>query len=1064
MVFLSNLVDKTDPNGLSNNQVMHSGPCLNQKLSIALILLRFDPLLLIFDLRKAFLMIQLPKADQDKLMFLWHKNVDKDDFSFVVYRNVRLSFGLRCSPVILMVGLYIILVCGGEKDDPKLKNLKLLIYTLIYMDNGAITVESSQEMMWAYQQLKSIFGPYKFELQQFCSNDSALNEKLENSEQIVKLFGIKWDTTKDVLFAEQICLKENSTTKRQILKTVAEQFDPFNFHAPLLNRARIFLHELQNEANLSWDDKLAEPQLREWRNICKQANCAPPLLVPRFVGRRSGRYRMICFTDSSKTIYGAVIFLQDLSTNIVSFLLAKNRIVNKQLETKTIPALEFSSIVLGAEILTDLKNELCGSQSFFPINIVQCVLYSDSLVCLNWINSYFKKYEKMNKKSVFILNRLQRLGELCAMCPITFTFVDGICNPADAVTRPLSYKQLSSSTFLTGPEFLMSEDPMRSREDILCVEVPNPVVTGVTKQNSDGVWVSTTTAVELNQSHIVSLDRFSHLDSFIKVHRFVFQFVENLKCSLKNNHTGNDLSWDVRSDCGEKALQHILKTEQKLHYGEVIEYFSEINTCVKSIPNIVLQLNLFLDRNGILRVGSKVPKEKNYGNKYFPILLNGLSKFTELLILSCHEKLRHSGIYSVLNEIRRIYWVPKCFSVIRRILKNCVHCKRYNARTVKLNQSNYRDFRLDPSTIPYSTVFIDHMGPWTVNSFAGKVKVWVLVLTCLFTRAINLKVCEDLTTSEFLRQFQLHSFEYGLPRLVLSDLGSQLVAGANIVSEFLDDSFVREYFAEHGCKITEFNQYYKGRNELGSLVEISVKLCKRLFSASVGRNILNVRDFEFLVSQAVHLVNRRPVAFKEGLRDCSGEQFPDPITPELLLRGYHLLSANIIPQLQTVEDREDLDYSADPTKQIQMSYSKLCNVRRKLLEVYHEQFVTKLIAQATDVAGRYRPVNHTQLRVGDVVLIKELHTKPLDYPMAIVKSVVINDLGEVTGAAVLKGSTGEIIKRHSSVLIPLLAGDEVSNSSPDIADTAVPAVTEQPSRQRRQAAVQSEHRTKMMLE
>ena len=31
-----------------------------------------------------------------------------------------------------------------------------------------------------------------------------------------------------------------------------------------------------------------------------------------------------------------------------------------------------------------------------------------------------------------------------------------------------------------------------------------------------------------------------------------------------------------------------------------------------------------------------------------------------------------------------------------------------------------------------------------------------------------------------------------------------------------------------------------------------------------------------------------------------------------------------------------------------------------------------------------------------------------------------NDLGEITGAIVKKGRTNEIVKRHSSILIPLL--------------------------------------------
>ena len=64
--------------------------------------------------------------------------------------------------------------------------------------------------------------------------------------------------------------------------------------------------------------------------------------------------------------------------------------------------------------------------------------------------------------------------------------------------------------------------------------------------------------------------------------------------------------------------------------------------------------------------------------------------------------------------------------------------------------------------------------------------------------------------------------------------------------------------------------------------------------------------------------------------------------------------------------------------------------------------------------------NHKTILKGDIVLLKEINVKPNHYPMGIVKETVTNDNGEVTGALVLKGKTREIIKRHSSTLIPLL--------------------------------------------
>ena len=95
-----------------------------------------------------------------------------------------------------------------------------------------------------------------------------------------------------------------------------------------------------------------------------------------------------------------------------------------------------------------------------------------------------------------------------------------------------------------------------------------------------------------------------------------------------------------------------------------------------------------------------------------------------------------------------------------------MHCKRFNARTVKLNQSSYRDFRANPPKVPFANVFVDHLGPINVKKNGETAKVWLLCITCTWTRAINLKICSDLTVKGFLRAFQMHSFEYGIPSYV----------------------------------------------------------------------------------------------------------------------------------------------------------------------------------------------------------------------------------------------------------------------------------------------------------
>ena len=90
--------------------------------------------------------------------------------------------------------------------------------------------------------------------------------------------------------------------------------------------------------------------------------------------------------------------------------------------------------------------------------------------------------------------------------------------------------------------------------------------------------------------------------------------------------------------------------------------------------------------------------------------------------------------------------------------------------------------------------------------------------------------------------------------------------------------------------------------------------------------------------------------------------------------------------------------------------------------------------------------------------------------MARVVSTVLNDLGEVTGVTVMKGNRRDVLKRHSSCVIPYLQMKEVpynSNPSAFSADeeqvacsSTDAAVT--PQRPRRKAKLQAADRIRSL--
>ena len=213
---------------------------------------------------------------------------------------------------------------------------------------------------------------------------------------------------------------------------------------------------------------------------------------------------------------------------------------------------------------------------------------------------------------------------------------------------------------------------------------------------------------------------------------------------------------------------------------------------------------------GILRVKAKV---KNWmAPTAYPILLAKDSPFLRLIISDLHVKACHAGIYKLSSILRKQFYIPSIFSTLKKVLKTCTVCARYNSRTIKLNQSPYRGFRIEPPSIPYRYLSLDYIGPLSVKESGKNSKVYLLCITCLWSRAVNLVICRDLTTKSFLRAFQIHVYQWGLPEYCYSDSGSQIVPGSNVITDFLSDSETKIFFEARKIKPLTFDQFPRGCN------------------------------------------------------------------------------------------------------------------------------------------------------------------------------------------------------------------------------------------------------------
>ena len=387
VVFLANLADRR-LGGLSHNQVSFSGRNLNNTLLDSILYLRFDKYLLVFDLCSAFLQIRIRESDTKKLLFLWFENVKKGNFNIVGYRFLRLGFGLKFSPNILLCALHYILIKNAQNDNPHLREMKKKLRFLTYMDNLGFTSSSPSEMEEAYTGSIDIFKEFGFQLQKFATNLEDLQSRIDSDHEVrtpsdIKLFGLIWNRLNDSFVTNEFKLNPSARTKRSIVSTVHEQYDLLGIVLPFIMPAKLFMHVLQSKEKLGWDQDLGDELCSEWTRICSKINNVVQPSIQKNIGNRSSEFALIICSDSSKLAMGLVVYLQDLQTGQRSFIFSKTRMIGKKLKLKSIPILELCALSWAIEVIVSLYEAL--TKSMYPLNILRVLSCSDSTIAIAWV-------------------------------------------------------------------------------------------------------------------------------------------------------------------------------------------------------------------------------------------------------------------------------------------------------------------------------------------------------------------------------------------------------------------------------------------------------------------------------------------------------------------------------------------------------------------------------------------------------------------------------------------------------------------------------------------------------
>lgn len=151
---------------------------------------------------------------------------------------------------------------------------------------------------------------------------------------------------------------------------------------------------------------------------------------------------------------------------------------------------------------------------------------------------------------------------------------------------------------------------------------------------------------------------------------------------------------------------------------------------------------------------------------------------------SSHDDIGHLGEAKTIEKIKSQFWFPRMRRFIQKYIRNCIECA-YTKDNNKNSKSGHL-YPIEKVSIPFHTVHIDHLGPFTKSK---KGNAYILTIVDGYTKYLFVKAVKDTKTSSTIKVLESIFYDFGLPARIISDRGTS----------FTSASF-KSFCSSHGIK------------------------------------------------------------------------------------------------------------------------------------------------------------------------------------------------------------------------------------------------------------------------
>ncbi|XP_041418746.1 uncharacterized protein LOC121393682 [Xenopus laevis] len=456
----------------------------------------------------------------------------------------------------------------------------------------------------------------------------------------------------------------------------------------------------------------------------------------------------------------------------------------------------------------------------------------------------------------------------------------------------------------------------------------------------------------------------------------------------------------------KKARTVIIQNVQKETFAKEIQSILEKEGMPNDSP--LRALDPFIDENGLLRVGGRLrnadlgPEERN------PIIVPGHHYIATLIVRHYHIQSQHQGRHITEGAVRSAgYWITGGKRCVSSLIFKCVICKklRNTCETQKMADLPPDRLRTDP---PFTHIGLDVFGPWTVCSRrtrggSADSKRWAVLFTCLNIRAIHIEVIESMDTSSFINSFRRFFAIRGQVKTIRSDRGTNFVGACRElgISSNLNYEEIESFLSKQEvCWI--FNPPHA--SHMGGVWERMIGVARRILDSMLLQlpSKLSHEVLITLMAEVTAIVNSRPLT-----PVSSDPEDPQILTPATLLT--QKFASHPVPSGNF--DGKDL-------------YKRQWRQVQSLAKVFWDRW-RKQYLSTLQVRRKWQS-DRPNINAGDLVLLKDQHTKRNEWPMGRVTKTFPDKDGKVRKVEIkiARDGSSTLFFRPVTELILLLQAED----------------------------------------